>query len=305
MNNLPPTPKDYFMQVAWDFIASRASKNTRAAYRRDFKNWIFYCEQDGADPSEPPLETATGFRDQASEVLSPASLARKLAVLGAIYRYAQEQRIPAATWNPFSTRALPRPSAPRFGKTEAVPEEIAEKMLKSARRDDTYTGARDAAVLSLLYATGLRRVSVGAMRFDGIFRREGTLIARTTIKGGEEVEVELPKPYDAIVERWYKCAAETGSPWLFPGRNVRRHISLQMVNKIVNYWAHQVGAEGVHPHQFRVSFVTGLYDAGAQERDIQAAVHHKDPRSTQRYDRGRRGAGASKFLAEHRKTKEK
>jgi site-specific recombinase XerD len=291
-----------FLDAASAFVASRSSPNTREAYRRDLDAWLDFCAEQDANPAAPTLALATAYRDSLLKSLSTESLRRKLAVLSAVYRGALEQEKPAATWNPFSVRALPRPAGSRYGRTEAAPEDVAQAMLDAARADTTDTGARDAAVLALLYATGLRRVSVASIRRENVFRRGDVLVVRTAIKGGEEVEVEVPTPYSLDVQRWYKVSAELGkSVWLFPGRDPREHLSLQMLNKVVNFWAAAVGAEGIHPHCFRVSFVTGLYDAGAHERDIQAAVHHRDPRSTQRYDRGRRGSGATELLAEHRR----
>lgn len=300
-----PQAAERFKQAALAFVASRSSPRTREAYRRDLAEWLEYCAEAGVCPSSPTLDLATSYRDAVSGKLATASLRRKLAVLSAVYRAAVERQPPAATWNPFATRSLPRPAAPRFGKTEAAPEDLAAKMLEAASADASREGARDAAVLSVLYATGLRRVSVASLRRENVFRRSGMLVARTLIKGGEEVEVEIPAPYDNAVSKWYALGAKDGSAWLFPGRDKARPMSLQMVNKIVAAWAFRVGgAEArVHPHCFRVSFVTGLYDAGANERDIQAAVHHKDPRSTQRYDRGRRGSGAAGMLAEFRRKK--
>lgn len=59
----------------------------------------------------------------------------------------------------------------------------------------------------------------------------------------------------------------------------------------------------MHPHQFRATFITEALDAGVPLHEVQAAVHHADPRTTQRYDRGARGAGVTaaleKFRREH------
>jgi integrase/recombinase XerD len=41
-------------------------------------------------------------------------------------------------------------------------------------------------------------------------------------------------------------------------------------------------------HSLRHSFITAALDAGVALRDVQEAASHSDPRTTMRYDRGRR-----------------
>ena len=44
----------------------------------------------------------------------------------------------------------------------------------------------------------------------------------------------------------------------------------------------------ISPHSLRHSFITAALDAGVPLRDVQEAASHADPRTTMRYDRGRR-----------------
>lgn len=290
-----------FAEVSAGFITSRSSPHTRKAYARDFATWVAFAEAEGENPARPSIGVAALYRDHLQERLETSSVARKLATLSAIYRFAIEQESPAASWNPFTQRALPRAAPPAFGKTEAVPEDTARRLLDSTLADDSEHGRRDAALIALLYSTGLRRVSVGTMRRANLLRRKGTLIARVVIKSGEQVEVEIPDEYARILYRWLEVAPR--SPFVFPAaRDTDRPMALALINRAITARADAIGAH-VHPHCFRVSFVTGLYSAGVHERTIQAAVHHKDPRSTQRYDRGKRGAGATQALADYRKKK--
>jgi integrase/recombinase XerD len=43
----------------------------------------------------------------------------------------------------------------------------------------------------------------------------------------------------------------------------------------------------MHPHMLRHTFVTTKLDAGDDDRDVQIAARHADPRTTMRYDRAR------------------
>src|SRR5665647_687197 len=43
----------------------------------------------------------------------------------------------------------------------------------------------------------------------------------------------------------------------------------------------------MHPHMLRHTYVTTMFDAGVDLRDVQIAARHADPRTTMRYDRAR------------------
>lgn len=295
-----------FPESARAFIASRLSVNTRSAYAEDLKEWLTFCREHKIEPGAASSDDAVAFRDHLrtrllvrtdlgkGRKLSTASIARKLAALSGMYRWALEQQNPAAKWNPFTKRALPRAAMPSAGVTPPVDDEIAQKMIKAAEEAGNL---RDATILALLYATGVRRISVASMRRAGVFVRDGVTIARVLVKGGREEVIEIPTPVDAMLHRWIE---QSSGVYVFPGRVVGRHLNPVQINAIVERWAYCVGAKGVHPHCFRVTFVTSLYNEGVRERDIQAAVHHKDPSSTQRYDRGTRGGGVTQRLSDIR-----
>ena len=56
-----------------------------------------------------------------------------------------------------------------------------------------------------------------------------------------------------------------------------------------------------HPHRLRTTFATDAFSAGTPVRDVQAALLHKDIRSTIRYDAGLRGANVAESVAKFRK----
>jgi integrase/recombinase XerD len=47
-------------------------------------------------------------------------------------------------------------------------------------------------------------------------------------------------------------------------------------------------ADTIKPHALRHGFITDSLDAGVQLQDVRDAVNHRDPRTTQRYNRRRR-----------------
>jgi integrase len=211
-----------------------------------------------------------------------------------VYRALMRGR--AVRANPFHPAMLAWPQASSLGKTKAISAKVAKAMISAAAAEDTRRGARDAALMQLLYDTGLRRSSVA-----GILRSKYVDGCITTIvKGDKEVELELPKASVTAIDRYLERAP--ASPYLFPGKH--GHIELSSINKILKARGKAAGAAHVHPHQFRAAFVTAAYDAELPEYEIQAAVHHADARTTRRYDRKARGRKVATRLADLRKDDE-
>lgn len=293
MTSDPPSvaPPD-FLAAAKAYIASRSSPQTRSAYTRDLTTWLTHCASEGVDPTSPPTLTPVAFRDALRSQHAPLTVRRTLASLAAIYA-----AILPALPNPFAEKALPRPPAANYSKTEAVEDDVARKVIAAAGSRGE-APARDAALLRVLWATGMRRVSAVSIRRDGVLKRAGRgLILRHVLKGGEEVESELPLEAAEAVGAWLEVAPP--SRFLFCTVDGARALSPQAVTKIVATAAKVAGVD-VHPHMFRAALITRALDAGIALVRVQAAVHHKDPRSTLRYDRGSRGAGVALEVARFR-----
>lgn len=287
---------DDFERAALAIIAAKGSENTRKAYRADLKTWIAFCRELGCDPRSPTLHVATEFRGRLMSKGSKATARRALAAVSGIYRVLLGSRMVLS--NPFHPSVLAWPPEATINKTRLVAEDVAEAMITDASADhDRRRGLRDAAILRLLYDTGLRRTSVAMLiRTD---YREGIL--RAIVKGAKEVEITLPELTIAALDRW--LAVAPASEFVFPGHFPAQPLNPLTINKLVNERAKAVGAKNVHPHCFRAAFITACYDAGMPEYEIQASVHHSDSKTTRRYDRGSRGKAVATQLSEFRKGK--
>jgi integrase len=206
------------------------------------------------------------------------------------------------TVNPFHSSVLPWPAAPVGGKTLAVEEDDAEAMIAVCAEDSTSAGLRDAAILRLLYDTGLRRASVAGLLRVGIRKEGSRTLLRVVVKGGQEADVALPDVTVTALQAWLKVAPK--SVYVFPARK-DKSLHANIINQIVADRAREAGCDHVAPHSFRARFITSSYDAGLPEYEIQAAVHHADPKITRAYDRRARGLGVADAVATARKGKEK
>ena len=288
------TSEGRFKAAALSLIAAKRSDNTRKAYRADLERWLSFCWAHDVDPMAAPLDAATAFREHLTVAHSKQTARRALAAMSTIYRVLLGSRLVSA--NPFHPGVLAWPTETMVNRTALVSAEVAAAMIAGARADArSGKGLRDAAILRLLYDTGLRRASVAAIRRQHF----EPPIVRAIAKGDKEVEITLPEHTIEALLQWINVSPK--SDFLFPGKDGARPIHPLTINKIVNERAEAVGAKGIHPHCFRAAFITAGYDAGLPEYEIQASVHHTDPKTTRRYDRGSRGKAVATQLAEFRK----
>ena len=184
-----------------------ASENTLSAYFSDVSEFLaFMTEHKGGQQGLAPLSRIT-IRDMRawmarmrSADLSARSLARKLSAVKSFFRWLAEREgfDPTAV---LSTRApkfqkkLPRPLAPDAAQAVIDTVELQAK--------DTWVGARDTAVITLLYGCGLRiSEALGLNRSDAPLPD----VMRILGKGGKERLVPvLPTAKQAVEEYLQQC----------------------------------------------------------------------------------------------------
>jgi integrase len=276
-----------FRERAEEVIAGKQSETTRAAYTFELGRWLAWCEEKGLDPADVPIRSAVAYRAHLTSRMADVSARRALAALSSVYAGLGVEK------NAFHPRHTAWPPAPREGRTQVVDDDVADAMITAAEERAAW---RDHAILRVLYDTGLRRASVATLRRRALRRRKNGAGGeiKAVVKGGHEVDVELPAVTLASVERWLSVAPP--GPFLFSHTDRPPHPS--NINRVVVRWAKAVGVEDrVHPHRFRAAFITTAYDEDIPEARIQAAAHHSDRKMTQRYDRGRRATGVVDAVA--------
>ena len=211
--------------------------------------------------------------------ISARSGARALAAIRGFFRFLVAERY--LTSDPTENIENPRlwsnlPKSVSTGDVDA---------LLAAPDRSTHEGLRDAAMLELLYATGLRVSELIHVRIDDLELDAGFL--RTIGKGSKERIVPFgDKARDAILR-----FMEFGRPHfnkhhdaaLFLSNRGRAMTRQSFWLKIVKY-ARQAGIAGdVSPHSLRHSFATHLLENGADLRSVQMMLGHSDISTTQIY----------------------
>ena len=151
---------------------------------------------------------------------------------------------------------------------------------------DEPVGARDAAMLALLYGGGLRRSEAVALLLEDY--EEGRIAIRGG-KGRKDRVVFCPSGGREAIEAWITRRGTWPGALLCPvrkgGHIERRGMTDQAVLMRLRYLAEKAGVKPLTPHDLRRSFVGELLDAGADISSVQGLAGHSSIDTTQRYDR--------------------
>lgn len=218
-------------------------------------------------------------RRRGDDGIGNASAARELSALKGFIAFARAQAgeadtAPPRMRGPRIKKGLPRPITP----DEAVNLAVAVEEDASAE----WIGARNRAVLLLLYGAGLRIAE--ALSITGAALPLGEVLQVTGKGGKQRVVPILPIVRDAVADYAAKC------PWpvikaeaLFRGAK-GGPLSQGMVQKAVARARVSLGLPPTAtPHALRHSFATHLLGAGADLRSLQELLGHASLGSTQIY----------------------
>lgn len=259
-----------------------ASPNTVDGYSRDIGRFVdFVRNGNGGDVGRLNPSVVSAFlQDEAKKGFSAASVARRAASIRTFARFLVSEGI---LKNDF-TESVNGPTVMR-GLPKFVSAEDVEKLMTAPDRS-TPLGARDAAILELLYATGLRAsevvsLNIGDIDFDTCYLR---------CRGKGERERIVPMGSHAInsLDHYLRHYRErfcrngyTGALFLSrTGRRLRR----VDVFRIVKKYAAEVGIGlDISPHTLRHCFATHLLSRGADLRSVQEMLGHASVSTTQIY----------------------
>jgi integrase/recombinase XerC len=216
--------------------------------------------------------------DRRNSGLGAASAARELSGVRAFLKYAAEQqgRAPEVprTRAPRRPKTLPRPAAP----DEAVA--LAEDA--GAYASESWIGARDLAILLLLYGSGLR-VSE-ALSLTARDLPIGEAIRVTGKRSKTRIVPVVKAVREAIGDYARQCpySIEGVSPLFVGARG--GPLSADLVRRAVRAARVRLGLpDTLTPHALRHSFATHLLARGADLRSLQELLGHASLSSTQIY----------------------
>jgi site-specific recombinase XerD len=162
-----------------------------------------------------------------------------------------------------------------------------QALMDVCSQDQSAAGPRDAAIMGLLYACGLRRAELVALDVDDYDVAAGEL--RVKGKRNKERLAHVVEGAAAALADWLTIRGDEPGPLFWPirkgGHLKRGRLTTQAVYYILQARADQAGVKDLSPHDLRRTFVGDLLDAGADIATVQKLAGHANVATTARYDR--------------------
>ncbi len=252
------------------------------AYSADLSRYTTFLSANGAaDVSEKDTQLLLRYLiDLRNEGLNARSRARHLVSIRGFYRFlVQEKHLSA---DPSALIDLPK-SGLRLPDVLSVDE---VKRLLDTPDITRPAGFRDAAMLELLYAAGLRVSELISLKLLDVNLEAG--FVRVFGKGSRERVVPIGGYARERIDAYLtscrpRLLRQTTSVYLFVAR-AGKPLTRQGFWKLLKKYARQADIlKNVTPHSLRHSFASHLLEGGADLRTVQIMLGHVDISTTQIY----------------------
>jgi integrase/recombinase XerD len=263
--------------------------NTVESYARDLQSLVRALGDDTAVSALDEGHIADVLLQSARRGLGPRSSARQLSALRGFFKFllrekAIEKDPTALIDGPRLQRRLPK----------VLSFEEVERLL-AAPDDGSPRGLRDAAMIHVLYASGLRVSELCTLRLADLDLGRGLLSVLG--KGGKRRLVPFGEAARALLERYMREARPAAEAHALAKKG-GKHASILFLSprggpltrqgfwKLLGRHARAAGiTTALSPHKLRHSFATHLLRGGADLRAVQAMLGHADLSTTEIYTR--------------------
>lgn len=264
----------------------RLDAKTLRAYRIDLRQFCEYI--DTSLISEITPEKLENFFAHLHQKHKPKTVKRKIASLKALFRYFEYKEL--IEKNPFNRIKVKFREPALLPKT--IPLHTVETFLSTIYKQLSYAktdyqkrnALRDAAVIELLFATGIRISELCSLDVKNVNLCDGTILIYG--KGSKERKVQIGNADVIAILKEYKKNYEQeiqNCHHFFANQN-GKELSDQSVRRMINKYT-SLAAIDLHitPHMFRHTFATCLLEADVDIRYIQEMLGHSSINVTEIY----------------------
>lgn len=261
------------------------SQNTIAAYRNDLGQFFQFVQTHHSQPTHWENVTENIVDDYVDNMrnqqYASSSIARKVAAVKSFFHFlfARNNVQQDPTTNLESPKVKKR-------KPQTLTTDEVERLLKAPREKKTPKYLRDAALLGVLYATGMRVTEVVSLTIHELSLEDEMLVCLS--KDGQVREL----PFDEEVRALLEAYLDKGRPYLAKSGdeqalflNHRGHqLTRQGLWLIIKAYAKKAKiASAVTPHTLRHSFAAHKLSDGSNLHDVQQLLGHANISTTQIY----------------------
>lgn len=162
-------------------------------------------------------------------------------------------------------------------------------LIATCEADPSPAGARDAAIIAVMYATGVRRASVVRLDVADYEVDTGTLRVREAKRRRDYLVYLSQDGAQRALADWLAVRGSAAGPLFWPvtkgGDLANRRLSTQAVYNLLIKRARQAGINHFSPHDLRRTLAGDLLDAGADIVTVKRILGHASVDTTARYDR--------------------
>lgn len=283
---------DAFME----YISSEKqySPHTLVAYQNDLLQFTEFVEEtyEEEDLTQVHYPYIRDWIVQLKELgLSNKSINRKISTLQLFYRYLLKL-------NEIEVSPLAKHRSLKSGKREEIPfsEKEIEEVLGGFDQD--FSSIRNALMIELLYATGIRRAELAGLQ-DASVDLEASQLSVVGKRNKERIIPLLPSLHAKIKNYLEKKQQLSDSPFFFikdSGKPITADFVYYVVTKA---FENSSTKQKKSPHILRHSFATHLLNNGANLAEIKDLLGHASLASTQVYTHNSIAKLKSAYKAAH------
>lgn len=258
-----------------------ASQNTLDAYQTDLRQLVDYLRHAGIASwaAVEPAVVQSFIAHLTEREYATTSIARKFAAVKSFFQYLSASG--AVPSNPAQDVGSPR--VEKYLPHALSPQEVAR--LFTLPMVSTAAGLRDAAMLHVLYATGLRVSELVAIELADV--DAGLATIRCSGRSGRMRQLPVSKAardaLDAYLSRGRpQLVRDESTDALFLNHHGER-LTRQGFWLIMKGYARAAGVADITPHTLRHSFALDMIDRGMELRSVQELLGHANISTTQMY----------------------
>lgn len=263
----------------------RVADHTFSAYRRDVAQCLAFLRTHNC----PSLEQLT--RDKLVEYLAdlrerqinPRSIARKISALRLFFLFLKDHHgLQNSSFDLILPKTLKK--LPLYCTVDEM-----RALLATAESDNSLEGQRNAVMLKLLYATGLRVSELCNLKFTDLLAQASRLCVKG--KGGKMRIIPLHQTVTQLLHTYLKevfpqLVGSAMTEYLFPVSYVGKlkPLSRQSIWKLIKRLGRATAlSKPISPHTFRHSLATHSLQKGWDLRSLQLLLGHENIATVQIY----------------------